>query len=145
MEYQGVGLDITELKKAADAITNREEAIRSLYEITCDPNRNFEEQLQSLLQMGCKRFGLPIGVLAEIQEDNYIIRAIQAEGHDIKTGEVFDVRETFCSHTFRQEEPVGFTNASKSAWKKHPAFRRWGLEAYFGVCVKVAAALQRDR
>jgi PAS domain S-box-containing protein len=136
-EYQGVGLDITEIKKAADAITNREEAIRALYEITCDPNRDFKEQLNSLLQMGCERFGLPLGVLAEIDGDNYIIRAIHAEGFDIEVGEVFDVRETFCSETFKRDDPVGFTNASNSAWHKHPAFRRWGLEAYFGVCVKV--------
>ncbi len=137
LEYQGVGLDITENKRFADSLADREEAIRSLYEITCDPERNFEEQLQALLRMGCERFHMPIGLLAEIQGLEYKIRAFEGTVNNLQPGDVFDLRETFCSSAYRQTEPIGFTCATGTEWENHLAYRRWGLEAYFGVCVRV--------
>ena len=65
-----VSRDITTRKQTEQQLRDGEASIRALYQITADRGSDFEARLQKILKMGCEKFGLPTGVLMEV-DDNF--------------------------------------------------------------------------
>ena len=118
-----------------------EASIRRLYEITSDAERQFDERVEDLLRMGCERFNLPVGVLAQIDGMDYIIRTAVAPDNAVMPGQTFDVRETYCSVAVNTNEPLCLIHAGSTNWMNHPAYVKFHMETYLGVCVRVSGKL----
>lgn len=132
-----VASDITELKQVEQELRESEAAIRALYQVTASGKLSFSDRVKQMLEMGCRRFNLEIGILAEIQGNNYQVRAVQAPQNQISPGAVFDLKQTYCQETLKSEEPVYFESAADSEWRKHPAYQAFRLEAYLGTRIIV--------
>ena len=113
------------------------QAMRELYEVISTPRRHPGEQIQAMLAMGCQHFGLAIGILSHVEGERYeIVQAMAADG-DLTPGDCFALGDTYCRETLRAEEPLAFERASTGPRRQHPCYRRFGLEAYLGVPVRV--------
>lgn len=132
--------EIQERKQAEEARRESEVAIRSLYTITADQQMSFAEKVQALLEMGCQRFGMQIGLLAHVIEDNYLVIASHAPANTIQKGDIFALRETYCYTTLSAPNPVSFEHAAISEWATHPCYRLAKIEAYLGTRVQLSSA-----
>lgn len=112
-------------------------AMRQLYEVISIPRRHAGERIQALLAMGCQRFGLTIGILCHIDGEHYEVTHALAPGGEVTQGTTLALGDTYCQDTLRAQALLGFEHASSGPWRQHPCYRKYGLEAYLGVPVRV--------
>ncbi len=122
--------NITERKRT-------EAALGKLHQIAAASDRSFADKIEDLLQTGCDRFRLPIGILARISGNDYHIVHALSPDNSITPGSVLDLGQTYCNETLKADHPIGFEHASESEWKTHPCYREFRLEAYLGMPVHI--------
>lgn len=126
---------------ALHQLTAAETVIRRLYTITHQYDEGFERQVDELLQLGCDRFDMDIGILSRIRGDKFsIVRAVAPGGVQLLPGETFGLAETYCSLTVESDAPTGFLQASQEI-PDHFAFGPLDIEAYIGVPVQIEGEL----
>lgn len=114
-------------------ITENEKVIRRLYEITSRHDQGFDHQVRELLHLGCERFGLDIGILANITGNRYrIVHQVSPDDIPMVDGAEFDLPETYCAITLAANRPVGFEHVARSEIRSHPAYKAFALESYIG-------------
>lgn len=98
----GADVDISAQQEAEDALRESEERLHTLYNTTSQQRLSFEEKMEALLEMGRAQFGLEIGVLARVHEEQY--QVVQARSpHDvIPGGMTFPDCETYCAEALAQ-------------------------------------------
>lgn len=138
--YSGIIRDITERRLAEEALRTSERAIRELYEIASSPDRSFEDRVRSLLELGCRRFRLPIGMITRRHQDHFEIMFIKnratvnelfVEGNRIFTDDLY-----CCRTAMQVDEPICVEHVGASTWSTHPGFVRLGIESFLGMAVK---------
>jgi len=112
-------------------------AMRELYQVISTPRRHANDRIQALLAMGCQRFDMVIGILCHVDGERYEVVYSVAPGGEVARGDVFKLADTYCHDTLRAGTLLGFEHASAGPWRAHPCYRRFGLEAYLGVPVRV--------
>lgn len=128
--------DITARKQAEQMLRESEVAIRSLYTITANQQMSFAQKVQALLQMGCQRFGMSIGVLGRITDDILTLVEVHAPATDLAKGTTFLLEETYCREVFRTQKPLSVEHAAVSPWAGLTCYATFALEAYIGTPVK---------
>ena len=135
---------INEQKAAKEELRQSEAAIRVLYEVTAAQNLNFDQRIQQMLNMGCWRFGLEIGILTELEnvafggdEKRLIVRGIETPDNCLQKGDILDLEQTYCHAALQATEPISFESKSDSQWCNHSAYKAVKVEAYMGVRVIV--------
>ncbi|MBK8509482.1 MAG: GAF domain-containing protein [Candidatus Competibacteraceae bacterium] len=119
------------------ALQDSVEALREFYRSISAPRRHAGDQIQTLLAMGCQRFGAGTGILAQIDGDRYEIAQMISSRHDLAQGESFSLVESCCQHTLGARQPVAFDRGS--AWPARQPSRhlRLTVETYLGAAVQV--------
>ncbi|MDY7081345.1 MAG: PAS domain S-box protein [Halobacteria archaeon] len=135
--------EITERKEREREIETRNEALQKLHDITTEESVSFDEQVNEVLALGIEDFDLDIGILAEVNGTEYIVRNAITPDDSLEPGDRFDLEETFCELVANQSEPqpVSFRSAVDGGVEEHPAYREQGLESYLGVPVTVDGEL----
>ncbi|MEH6624983.1 MAG: diguanylate cyclase [Motiliproteus sp.] len=115
-------------------ISESEQIIRTLHKITTDYQLGFDHQVKLLLELGCQRFDLDIGILSRITVTDYVVdHCVSPAGFDLTPGTCFDLNDTYCALTLAQKGPLGFEHAGRSEAAKHPAYKKFSLKSYIGV------------
>src|SRR5262249_61000090 len=65
--------DITARKQVEASLRESEQAIRTLQEAISHPTLTFDQRIQAMLELGCHRFNLPIGIMTRVQVDELVI------------------------------------------------------------------------
>lgn len=128
---------------SSEQIVSSEEIIRRLYQITNDYKKGFEYQVTQLLKMGIERFGLDIGILSKVEQNDYTIQSCVAPTNfSLNTGDQFDLSSTYCSITCEAKKPVALEHVAKDAkMAAHPAYKALPLESYIGIPIRCNNAL----
>ena len=132
MEHLAVTHDITERKQAEEALRESEKVIRALHEATAAVGLSFNERMQAVLEVGCRRFGLPIGMLTRAVDEKLEFTHVCAPGTGFTVGMDVPLGATYCNTTLQATGPVCFEHANVSEWRNHPGYKALGLEAYIG-------------
>ncbi len=98
-----VGQDISERKKAERALRHSQSALRDLHRITASQEMDFHDKLGALLEIGCSRFGLGMGLLARFGEPAEIVASFGKAG--VASDLMADRR---WRDALASAEPVGF-------------------------------------
>jgi PAS domain S-box-containing protein len=122
---------------ARNCLHSSEEAMRELYEVTSSPVTTFEHRIRALLELGCRRFGLPMGLVTRHQGDTLIVQYAHPSHGFIEEGTLVPLYDTFCHHALGSAEPIMIKHASSSEWRNDPAYTALGLESYLGMRVLV--------
>ncbi|HIK09649.1 MAG TPA: response regulator [Oscillatoriaceae cyanobacterium M33_DOE_052] len=138
-----VSRDITEQQQAEAQFSAGERSVRKLYKITSSRKLSFRQQIQSLLEMGRKQFGMEIGILARIEGDKYEAIAAQPPTGAICAGDTFDLKDTYCHETLRLKDTLYFEALMVSPWppwpwQPQPSKSLLQQEAYIGTPVIVS-------
>lgn len=136
--YIGTVADITQIKDAEAALLESEERIRALYEVASEPNLSFEQQIENVLKVGCEKLALSMGIVSQIEAENYIIKSVYAPDTDLKAGTQFDLKTTYCSIVLEANRPFATHHMAQSKWHNHPCYKNFQLETYIGVSLNVS-------
>ena len=129
----GFVADITARKQVEAWLRESEHAIRTLQEAISRPALTFDQRIQAILEVGCRRFKLPIGIVTRVQGEKLIITHVSASAETAFTaGLVVPLDQTYCQTTLTTEGPVCFEQASASEWRHHPGYAALRLECYIG-------------
>ena len=112
-----------------------QKAIKELYEVTTNADISFESKIVALLEMGCHRFGMDIGLLGQILGERYkVIAAHLPENFlfGIAEGDIFTLEQTFDQEALQYDEPFVIESAKNSQWRHHPAHTVRHVESYIG-------------
>lgn len=125
------------------AVTTSEKVIRRLYEITHNYHLGFATQVEQLLSMGLERFNLDIGILAKVENNEYVVKGCVVPSHiDISPGFKFDLGNTLCQITCDANGPVALEHiGTHQQYGSHPAYLSGGLESYVGIPIKLNGEL----
>ncbi len=115
------------------------QGVRAVTQLAGAQSGEIAERLAALLELGCERFGLEVGIVARVDGDQYEIRALHApDGFPVAAGAILRLEETLCRHTLAAERPVAVEQVSAAAWARPTDANPLGLEAYLGAAVTAA-------
>ncbi len=117
-----------------------EETLRALYETAADYHATSDARIERMLKLGCRHFGLEMGIASHIVGDTYTLDHVYTPDGSVERGTSFDLGDTYCIHTLRADGPTGFHHASASEIADHPCYKTFGLEAYLGVPLVIDGA-----
>ena len=109
-----------------------EDTLRDLYETAADYSADSDQRIARMLQLGCRHFGLDMGIASHIVGKTYTLDHVYTPDGSVEPGTSFDLGETYCVHTLHADGPTGFHNAGQSEISDHPCYKTFGLEAYIG-------------
>lgn len=114
------------------------EAVRALNELSAKPALELEERFAALLEIGCTRFGLEIGIVSRVRGERYEIGAIRApKGFPVTQGAVFALADTDCGRALPAHRPVAFARAADSNRTDRANRTALPFEAYLGTAIRV--------
>ncbi|MEB3219201.1 MAG: response regulator [Nostocales cyanobacterium 94392] len=143
--WMSIERDISDRKLSEQELLESEASIRGLHEIAANQELNFRQRVTQMLQMGCQRFDLKIGILSKITANNYEVVAVETTEEatvKISPGDVFDLTQTYCHETIQVNRPICILQAgSNNQWQNHPCYINTQLESYLGTTVIVGGAI----
>ncbi len=125
--------DISAQKRTEAEILEQEQAIRSLQQATGSPGVPFEQTLQTVLELGCRRFNLPIGAVTRVEGDTVTIEQVWPPTGGIQPGLSIPLCQSYCATTLNTDGVLCIEHAGATAWRDHPAYRDLRFESYFGM------------
>jgi two-component system, sensor histidine kinase len=94
---------------------------------------SLDEKLNMLLQTGVDAFNMEIGVISHIHNQNYtILYSTQPRSVCMQ----YSLHRTYCELSLKLKDVFAIHNASESQ-QNHPARLRFGVEAYFGIPLRI--------
>lgn len=133
--------EVLERQLAEKENKQNEQALHELYVISSSTHQDFDTRLERLLKLGCQRFGMDIGILSNINGDEYKVVDAVSPDNGLEKGTIFPLGKTYCQITIKTEEPVSYTYMAKSEMQTHPAYIEFKLEAYIGTRIVVDGEL----
>ena len=140
---QDVTLRIQSEKQHTEAIIELRQVatvLRAFHAISTGSGDRPIDKIRSFLRLGCEQFGLPIGILSEIGDQNFKVLESVSNTPRIAPDSEFDLERTYCASTVDSVEPVAFEHARQTAWRNHAAYKENRFEAYMGVRIVVDGA-----
>lgn len=145
LELLWISHDITDRHETESELEHNQESIRQLCRITSDPQLDFSQKIAQLLAMGCRHFSLNVGILSQIEENNYTAIASHFEPAEnsgkvpeqIATGRVFSLNQTYCKKTYQAQKIVYFESLMVSPWHSESINSILDQKAYLGCPVMV--------
>lgn len=132
-EYRiGVVRDISERKAHEQRIADREQTLRSVYEITADGDAAVSEQIEALLEVVRNYLGTDYATFSHIQSDRYEFERVSvASGIDLQAGHTTDrIEFPICEQVFETGEPLVINDVAAEA--PELVDPEWGIACYLG-------------
>jgi PAS domain S-box-containing protein len=152
-ELRGVVAEAREQTRAARSAEQRmrvsESRLRDLCDIMADATMSFEDKIDRILTMGCRQFGLSIGMLGETDVDlgsgapSYTVTRSYATQGDTAPPVGFRCRleETFCREVLAHGDAVSWERLPDDVRERCPvAVAGIGGETYIGSPISVSGA-----
>lgn len=131
--YIGIQADVTDQVTAQHALTQQEQRIRVLYEISTRSDLTLAQQLTLLLKVGSEQLGLNNGILSQVEDGTYLVKHVYAPNTPLAVGQTFPLGNTYCSVTLQADQVIAIHHAEQSEYQGHPCHNLFELEAYIGV------------
>jgi len=113
------------------------DALQKIHNITSDIMMSYDKKIESLLTIGLNHFGLKTAILSNISGNDYVVEnCVDLQG-DLAPLTKFDLSNTFCVHTLKEDKTVGFHYVGKSKIQNHPCYENTHLESYIGTPLKL--------
>lgn len=128
----GISEDITDRKQAELALRESEQAIRALQEATSSSGLTLDQRIQTVLELGCRRFQLPVGLMTTAEGDQLLITHVWDPDKRFAPGMQLPLCNSYCGTTLKESSPVAIDHAGHSEWRTHPGYQTLGLESYLG-------------
>ncbi|MFB6118059.1 GAF domain-containing protein [Halosegnis sp.] len=121
-----------ERRRAREQTERREATLRRLHrEVATD--RPLAETIEAVLDLGRETLGATHGVVANVTRDRYEMEFVRSDRETVRPGAVFDVEETGCVFTIREEETTSVAAMDEQDdWRELPIHTEVGMNCYIG-------------
>ncbi|MEO9127371.1 MAG: EAL domain-containing protein, partial [Microcoleus sp.] len=141
----GVQTDITDRQRSEEELFFNSQALaafsanlKHLHRITTYHYQDFEERVADYLTAGCLIFGLSIGILAEVQDETFIVRAAKADLGYFVPGLELNLSDTYCAPAIKLKKTVSYFHiGADMEMREHPAYQKCQSESYIGTPIFV--------
>jgi len=113
------------------------DALQKVHNITSDIMMSYDKKIESLLTVGLNHFGLKTAILSDILGNDYVVENCVDLHGELEPLTKFDLSNTFCVHTLKEDKTVGFHYVGKSKIQNHPCYENTQLESYIGTPLKL--------
>jgi len=127
--------EVEERKRAEEAEHQQAERIKTLYEAASLPGLRPDEEIHTILQVGCNMLNLEIGKVCRVDKYNdmvYLLAVVAPEEFRLHRGDQLPLKSTLCSLSFEKEHPLAVHHMANSPLSAHPAYLATKLESYIG-------------
>jgi two-component system sensor histidine kinase/response regulator len=132
--------EMTERRRAEEALKASETLLRALYEITVD-TAEWAPRVRRMLTLGCRTMDLSTGMLARIKGDLYEIQEIVSHESTPPSEGRYQLRGSYCEWTSQSREAMTFSAPEQSDWSP-PATDPLGTpQAFAGIAIYVKGAV----
>lgn len=125
--------DTTAQTRADGLIREQEQAVRSLQQATAAVGVPFDQQLRTVLELGCRRFRLPIGVIARRDGDIMEVEHVWPPDCPFPAGLRVPLKGSFCQLTLAAEGALCLLDVNCLPPQTQRAFRDSPFRSYFGI------------
>lgn len=124
--------DITAHAVTESLLRESEQAIRSFQEATAAPGLTFEQRMQTILELGCRKFKLPVGMLTRVAGDQLEVRQVWPPTARLGAGTLVPLSQSYCHAAMHTSGPMSIEHAGASEWSRNPGYASLGFECYLG-------------
>ncbi len=136
-EIIGSVQDITDRQQLETELKESVSSLRALYRISADTTLTFEDRIEQVLALTCRRLGLKYGFLTAIDGGIQEIRYAHGDHERLQAGEQSSLSTAYCRKTINQESLLTVEDATAEGWENDPAYQTFGLACYLGGVVTV--------
>ena len=97
----------------------------------------FDQKIQALLQLGCRRFQLPTGVLTHLKGQTLTISAAYGGVQEFPIGASASVQDTLCQHTLDSDGPVAFERTDDIPYPTNTFAGNQNILTYIGTPLRM--------
>lgn len=130
---------LEQLRLQNDRLETFSAHLKQLHRLNTTSYRNFEELAADYLYTGCQILGFSTGIVSQIQDATYRIRAARSdriEGLDPDTE--FPLGQTYCAEVARARTTLARPHISdREPFSAHPVYPNQDLESYLGTPIWV--------
>jgi hypothetical protein len=127
-----------ELDRAETLHWESMEGVRGLTELAGRREVPLRDKLPLLLEMGCERLGLELGLVSRIRDGRYELLAVHApEDHPLAPSGVFPLEQVPCRHVLESERPVAVARLAEAPWGSDPVAPGFRFGAFLCAVVPV--------
>lgn len=130
--------------KTEEALMQQGERIRALYEVTSLSGFRFHDQINEMLQLGCRLLKLNIGKVCRINmadQSNTFLNVVASDSIELKEGETKPLSQTLCDLTMKAKQPIALDNIGASKYSKNKCYKATAIESYIATPIHVNGEL----
>ena len=131
--------DVTEQQRYRNRLESRERVLRELYDVVSDVERSFDEQVETLMEIGRGVLGTEYAALSRIEGETYVFEMVEAPNGELGSGDTVPFSSTFCERAVTTERTLVVEDAATDApgLARRVAAAGWDVACYLGAPVFV--------
>ncbi len=137
--------DITRRQNAEEELRIMREAVHNLYQVIVDRDLDLLDKMGSLLEMGCRRFGVETGVLGQATDTGFEILQVASPDERLRRGKVYErsihISDAHSAVSARHHRLLGSgENLSAEAmhdWRNFPFYSTSDVEVFLSAPINV--------
>ncbi|WP_157471697.1 PAS domain S-box protein [Gilvimarinus agarilyticus] len=137
LQVIGVYTDVTARKHVEELVVHQQQALHRLNEIASLPSTGAKQQLRQALRLGADYLRLPLGIVSEVNGDDYRIHVQVSPADALSDNQVFHLPHCFCVETLHGQDVMAVHHTGRSSLASHPCYQSTQLECYIGAPVWV--------
>ncbi|MHB9285519.1 GAF domain-containing protein [Halobacteriales archaeon Cl-PHB] len=114
---------------------------RRLSETVADADLDFSQKVDRLLELGCERFGLELGLFCRIRDGSVEVQQAIGDADGVEAGTTFELWQSYCRTVVEERRPVAIEDVDEADPSLTAARDLTGLAAYFGTPIELSGQL----
>lgn len=115
-------------------INKDQERMNEIYKITSILTQNNSNDFSQILAIACDLIKLDMGIISHVEGNNYMVTDFYSSNPEDKLkNQVFDLNDTFCKITLKENKVVDIHNMGESPYHSHACLTKFSTNAYIGI------------
>jgi PAS domain S-box-containing protein len=126
------------LMQVSQALTDFSESLKQLHRLSLKAFDSFDALAEDYLQTGCRVLGFKSGVIGRVQDDQYVISAVQSDHPKLHRNFRCSLDDTLCKEAIRSQQTIIYEHlGSLPEMQDHPMYQALKFESLISTPIVV--------